>query len=127
MDKKERSEEELKECEEAMQLKLTKNDFAEALAMKPSCTFIQKMFNCIDKGGEGRISFQQFLDLIVHFAGGDAKARLRVFFDMCDVDQEGLCQREQLLELLRLVATLSTETGYPGLVSHSSVPFNNPP
>ena len=105
LDRKERTAEELTELEDAMKLKLSKADFAEALAMKPNSAFISKMFNCIDKSGEGRISFQQFLDLVVHFAGGDGRARLRVFFDMCDVDANGLIQREQLLELLRYVQT----------------------
>ncbi|XP_055335314.1 dual oxidase-like isoform X2 [Paramacrobiotus metropolitanus] len=101
LDEVERSEAELKECHEALELKLSKVDFAEALAMKPNTTFIQKMFNCIDKAGEGRISFQQFLDLIVRFAKGDFKARLRVVFDMCDVDENDLIKREELLDLLR--------------------------
>ncbi|GAV07211.1 hypothetical protein RvY_17080-2 [Ramazzottius varieornatus] len=101
LDRRERSEEELRDCEEAMQLKLTRLDFAEALAMKPNCAFIQKMFNCIDKDGDGKISFQQFLDLIIRFSSGNAQDRLRVFFDMCDVDGTGLIEHTQLFHLLR--------------------------
>ena len=84
-----------------MQLKLTRVDFAEALAMKPNCAFIQKMFNCIDKDGDGKISFQQFLDVIVRFSSGNAEDRLRVFFDMCDTDGTGLIEHTQLFDLLR--------------------------
>jgi dual oxidase len=101
IDRKERSEEELKECEEAMNLKLTRVDFAEALAMKPNSAFIEKMFNCIDRQSEGRISFQQFLQLIINLSQGDNKARIKVLFDMCDADRSGLIEPSHLFELLR--------------------------
>lgn len=84
-----------------MNLKLTRVDFAEALAMKPNCAFIEKMFNCIDRQREGRISFQQFLQLIINLSQGDDKARIKVFFDMCDADRSGLIEPAHLFELLR--------------------------
>ena len=101
IDKKVRSPVEQREMDDAMNLKLTRVDFAEALAMKPNSAFIERMFNCIDRQQEGRISFQQFLDLIMHLSQGDVKARMKVFFDMCDCDRTGLIEPAHLLELLQ--------------------------
>ncbi|OQV13223.1 Dual oxidase [Hypsibius exemplaris] len=116
IDKKERSAVEQKECEDAMNLKLTRVDFAEALAMKPTCVFIEKMFNCIDRQREGRISFQQFLQLIMHLSQGDEKARIKVLFDMCDSDRSGLIEPAQLFELLRsLLDMTASQKGAAGM------------
>ena len=41
-----------------MQTSLTKHEFASALDMKPSDTFVTKMFRVVDQDGDGRISFQ---------------------------------------------------------------------
>lgn len=41
-----------------MRTSLTKSEFANALGMKPDAVFVKKMFNIVDKDGDGRISFQ---------------------------------------------------------------------
>lgn len=41
-----------------MRTSLTKSEFANALGMKPEAVFVKKMFNIVDKDGDGRISFQ---------------------------------------------------------------------
>lgn len=41
-----------------MRTSLTKNEFASALGMKHDAVFVKKMFNIVDKDGDGRISFQ---------------------------------------------------------------------
>jgi dual oxidase len=47
-----------------MRTSLSKEEFAGALGMKPNSVFVQKMFNIVDKDGDGRISFQEFLDTV---------------------------------------------------------------
>lgn len=44
-----------------MRTSLTKNEFASALGMKHDAVFVKKMFNIVDKDGDGRISFQVFI------------------------------------------------------------------
>lgn len=41
-----------------MRTSLTKSEFASALGMKSDAVFVKKMFNVVDKDGDGRISFQ---------------------------------------------------------------------
>lgn len=41
-----------------MRTSLTKSEFASALGMKHDAVFVKKMFNIVDKDGDGRISFQ---------------------------------------------------------------------
>lgn len=43
-----------------MRTSLSKSEFASALGMKPDAVFVKKMFNIVDKDGDGRISFQVF-------------------------------------------------------------------
>lgn len=41
-----------------MRTSLSKSEFASALGMRADAVFVKKMFNIVDKDGDGRISFQ---------------------------------------------------------------------
>ena len=51
-----------------MRTTLSKKEFASALGMSEKDVFVLKMFNIVDRDGDGRISFQEFLDTIVLFS-----------------------------------------------------------
>jgi dual oxidase len=51
-----------------MRTTLSKKEFASALGMSDKDVFVLKMFNIVDRDGDGRISFQEFLDTIVLFS-----------------------------------------------------------
>jgi dual oxidase len=51
------------------------------------------MFNIVDKDGDGRISFQEFLDTVVLFSKGHTEDKLRIIFDMCDNDRNGVIDK----------------------------------
>ncbi|KAJ8969155.1 hypothetical protein NQ314_001896 [Rhamnusium bicolor] len=93
-----------------MRTSLTKSEFASALGMKPDAVFVKKMFNIVDKDGDGRISFQEFLDTVVLFSRGKTEDKLRIIFDMCDNDGNGVIDKEELSEMLRSLVEIARTT-----------------
>merc|ERR1712226_462162 len=83
-----------------MRTSLSMKEFASALGMKESDVFVKKMFAIIDKDNDNRISFQEFLDMIVLFSKGRTDDKLQIIFDMCDSDRNGTVDKEELSELL---------------------------
>lgn len=90
-----------------MRTSLSKNEFAEALGMKPDSLFVKQMFNCVDKDKDGRISFQEFLDTVVMFSKGKTQDKLRVIFDMCDNNGNGIIDKEELIRMLRSLVDIA--------------------
>lgn len=59
-----------KKAREVLQCELTAAEFAEALGLTPDSLFVDSMFTLADKDGNGLLSFQEFLDVIVIFMKG---------------------------------------------------------
>lgn len=59
-----------KRAREVLQCELTASEFADALCLKPDSLFVDSMFTLADKDGNGYLSFQEFLDVIVIFMKG---------------------------------------------------------
>ncbi|XP_066157034.1 dual oxidase isoform X2 [Euwallacea fornicatus] len=93
-----------------MRTSLTKGEFASALGMKTDAVFVTKMFNIVDKDGDGRISFQEFLDTIVLFSRGKTDDKLRIIFDMCDNDRNGVIDKQEFSEMLRSLVEIARTT-----------------
>ncbi|XP_060535964.1 dual oxidase isoform X2 [Cylas formicarius] len=93
-----------------MRTSLTKAEFASALGMKTDAVFVKKMFNVVDKDGDGRISFQEFLDTVVLFSRGKTEDKLRIVFDMCDNDRNGVIDKEEFSEMLRSLVEIARTT-----------------
>ncbi|KAL1517076.1 hypothetical protein ABEB36_000887 [Hypothenemus hampei] len=93
-----------------MRTSLTKGEFASALGMKTDAVFVTKMFNIVDKDGDGRISFQEFLDTVVLFSRGKTDDKLRIIFDMCDNDKNGVIDKEEFSEMLRSLVEIARTT-----------------
>lgn len=55
---------------EALQCELTQAEFAGVFGLKSDSLFVESMFTLADKDGNGYISFQEFLDVIVIFMTG---------------------------------------------------------
>lgn len=55
---------------EVLQCELTAAEFADALGLKADSLFVDSMFTLADKDGNGYLSFQEFLDVIVIFMKG---------------------------------------------------------
>ncbi|XP_065579570.1 dual oxidase-like isoform X2 [Artemia franciscana] len=97
-----------------MRTSLSRSEFANALGMKSDDVFVKMMFNIVDKDGDGRISFQEFLDTVVLFSRGRTEDKLRIIFDMCDTDKNGVIDKLELSEMLRsLVEIARTDKSLP--------------
>ena len=90
-----------------MRTSLSRNEFASALGMKGDDVFVKMMFNIVDKDGDGRISFQEFLDTVVLFSKGKTEDKLRIIFDMCDNDRNGVIDKGELSEMLRSLVEIA--------------------
>ncbi|XP_070541735.1 dual oxidase 2-like isoform X2 [Ptychodera flava] len=102
-----------KEAKEILTCELTKVEFAEALSLKPNSVFVEKMFELIDKDKNGYVSFREFLDMLIIFSKGTAETRLRLFFDMYDLDHSGTMTREEFKKMIKSfldIVSASVET-----------------
>ncbi|XP_016945189.3 dual oxidase [Drosophila suzukii] len=93
-----------------MRTSLSKAEFAAALGMKPNDMFVRKMFNIVDKDQDGRISFQEFLETVVLFSRGKTDDKLRIIFDMCDNDRNGVIDKGELSEMMRSLVEIARTT-----------------
>lgn len=78
--------------------------------MKSDAMFVRKMFNIVDKDQDGRISFQEFLETVVLFSRGKTDDKLRIIFDMCDNDRNGVIDKGELSEMMRSLVEIARTT-----------------
>ncbi|KAL4613374.1 dual oxidase 1-like [Arapaima gigas] len=86
---------------EALQCELSASEFADALGLKQDSLFVESMFTLADKDGNGYLSFQEFLDVIVIFMTGSPEEKSKMMFAMHDLDGNGFLSKEEFSRLLR--------------------------
>ena len=84
-----------------LECELTRAEFAEAMSLKPDSLFVDQMFQLIDQDGNGFVSFREFLDMIVIFAKGSPEDKIKLMFDMYDVDKSGHLDRLEFKKMLK--------------------------
>lgn len=80
---------------------LSREEFADAMSMKPDSLFVEQMFQLIDTDGNGFVSFREFLDMIVIFSKGSPDEKLKLMFNMYDVDRSGSLDVGEFKEMLK--------------------------
>lgn len=60
-----------------------------------------QIFNLVDKDKNGFISFREFVDILVIFLKGSAEEKIKLMFDMYDINGTGRLKREDFLNMLR--------------------------
>uniref|UniRef100_A0A673ZAW2 NAD(P)H oxidase (H2O2-forming) n=1 Tax=Salmo trutta TaxID=8032 RepID=A0A673ZAW2_SALTR len=93
---------------EALETELTRTEFADALGLKPDSLFVDAMFTLADKDGNGYLSFQEFLDVIVIFMKGSPEEKSKLMFSMHDIDGDGFLSKEDFSRLLRSFIEISS-------------------
>ena len=89
-----------------LECELTKDEFADAMSLKKDSLFIEQMFQLIDQDGNGFVSFREFLDMIVIFAKGSPDDKIKLMFDMYDIDHSGHLDREEFKKMLKAMMEL---------------------
>ena len=89
-----------------LECELTREEFADAMSLKKDSLFVEQMFQLIDQDGNGFISFREFLDMIVIFAKGSPEDKIKLMFDMYDVDRSGELDKEEFKKMLKAMMEL---------------------
>ncbi len=84
-----------------LECELTRAEFADAMSLKEDSLFVEQMFQLIDQDGNGFVSFREFLDMIVIFAKGSPEDKIKLMFDMYDVDKSGRLDRIEFKKMLK--------------------------
>ncbi|KAM4573654.1 dual oxidase 1 [Odontesthes bonariensis] len=96
-----------KRAREVLQCELTASEFADALGLKPDSLFVNSMFTLADKDGNGYLSFQEFLDVIVIFMKGSPEEKSQLMFTMNDIGGTGYLSKEEFARMLRSFIEIS--------------------
>ncbi|XP_008288990.1 dual oxidase 1 [Stegastes partitus] len=96
-----------KKAREVLQCELTASEFADALGIKPDSLFVDSMFTLADKDGNGYLSFQEFLDVIVIFMKGSPEEKSKLMFSMNDIGGTGFLSKEEFARMLRSFLEIS--------------------
>ena len=89
-----------------LECELSRAEFADAMSLKPDSLFVEQMFQLIDQDGNGFVSFREFLDMIVIFAKGSPEDKIKLMFDMYDVDRRGVLDRPSFRKMLKAMMEL---------------------
>ncbi|XP_061175902.1 dual oxidase-like [Saccostrea echinata] len=90
---------ERQQTNEILETELTKEEFAQALAVKPNSEFVENMFTMLDTDRNGYISFRDFLHMVVIFSKGSCQEKLQTIFGMFDVEGRGILQKADLTRM----------------------------
>uniref|UniRef100_A0A671VYG6 NAD(P)H oxidase (H2O2-forming) n=1 Tax=Sparus aurata TaxID=8175 RepID=A0A671VYG6_SPAAU len=96
-----------KKAREVLQCELTASEFAGALGLKSDSLFVDSMFTLADKDGNGYLSFQEFLDVIVIFMKGSSEEKSKLMFSMNDIGGTGYLSKEEFARMLRSFIEIS--------------------
>ncbi|XP_077372320.1 dual oxidase 2 isoform X2 [Festucalex cinctus] len=96
-----------KKAKEVLRCELTAAEFADALGLKPDSLFVNSMFTLADKDGNGYLSFQEFLDVIVIFMNGTPEEKSKLMFSMNDISGTGSLSKQDFARMLRSLIEIS--------------------
>ncbi|XP_068083975.1 dual oxidase 1-like [Anabrus simplex] len=97
-------------AKEVIYTEVTLSEFAEALRMRPDSQFVQKIFALVDKDNNGFVSFREFLDMLILFAKGSADDKIKLMFDMYDINHTGQLSQKEFKNMIRsLMETVNAD------------------
>ncbi|CAG5124174.1 unnamed protein product [Candidula unifasciata] len=96
-----------KHSQEILEIELSKEEFAEAMAVKANSDFVEHFFSLIDSDRNGYISFREFLNAVVLFSKGSIQDKLQTMFYMYDIDGTGFMSIKQIGQMFRSLLELA--------------------
>ncbi|ELU06497.1 hypothetical protein CAPTEDRAFT_191097 [Capitella teleta] len=100
----------IQQCKEIVDCELSREEFAEALAMKSDSLFVEQMFSVIDHDGNGYISFRELLYAVLLFAQGSCEDKLQLLFMMYDVDRNGSLSRTEVKSMIKSLLEIANSS-----------------
>ena len=76
------------------------------MSLKKDSLFVEQMFQLIDEDENGFISFREFLNMIVIFAKGNPEDKIKLMFDMYDIDRSGELDKNEFKKMLKAMMEL---------------------
>ncbi|KAL3836846.1 hypothetical protein ACJMK2_022259 [Sinanodonta woodiana] len=86
-----------RQTHDILEIELTKEEFADAMAVKPNSEFVENMFMLMDTDCNGYISFGEFLNAVVLLSKGSCTDKLHTLFRMFDLERKGCLKKEELI------------------------------
>ena len=96
-----------------LECELSRAEFADAMSLKKDSLFVEQMFQLIDQDGNGFVSFREFLNMIVIFAKGSPEDKIKLMFEMYDVDKSGELSRDEFRKMLKAMMEMVSATVSP--------------
>ena len=96
-----------------LECELSRAEFADAMSLKKDSLFVDQMFQLIDQDGNGFVSFREFLNMIVIFAKGSPEDKIKLMFEMYDVDKSGELSRDEFRKMLKAMMEMVSATVSP--------------
>ncbi|GFO25868.1 hypothetical protein PoB_005237300 [Plakobranchus ocellatus] len=97
--------------QEALNTKLTRTEFADALGLQPHSLFVRNMFLLVDSTGDGFVSFEDFKAYFGILYSGNADKKAEMFFKMFDTSRSGKLSKENYKKMIKSLVELNDNEG----------------
>ncbi|VDM57623.1 unnamed protein product [Angiostrongylus costaricensis] len=78
-----------------------RHEFAQAIGMRETDMFVQRMFAITSHSSSDMVTFAEFLEVLKKFSEGTVRDKYKLLFAMCDIHGRGRVHRRQFAELIR--------------------------
>ncbi|CAL1526685.1 unnamed protein product [Lymnaea stagnalis] len=93
--------------DEALNTRLTRTEFADALGLQPHSLFVRNMFLLVDSSGDGFVSFDEFKTYFGILASGKPEDKAKMFFQMFDTSRTGKLTKDNYKKMIMSLMELN--------------------
>jgi Ca2+-binding EF-hand superfamily protein len=103
----------LDQAESLLDIEVTQEELASALELVPNHSFVRQLFNMADREGSGLCSFRGLEHILLTLSRGSHAAKLRLLFDLYDLNGSGVLEVEELTSMVRESLRVTDEYDSP--------------